>query len=59
MEDQRQMLSYQERLVAGYMDKYELVTKQIVADYKVYAINAFLTERYCRETDQKYSNQKY
>ena len=41
------------------MAKYELVTRQIVADYKVYAINAFLTEKYCQEYDQKYSNQKY
>ena len=41
------------------MNKYELITKQMVNDYKVYAINAFITEKYCHETDNKYSDKKH
>ena len=57
---QARQLSYQENLVAGYLAKYEKLTKQMVNDYKIYAINAYLTERYCgQEKEQKYSSQKH
>ena len=37
-----------------------MVTKQMVNDYKVYAINAYLTERFCgQESNKKYSSQKH
>ena len=58
LKEQRE-LTYQERLVAGYLAKYEMVTKQMVNDYKIYAINAYLTERYCgsgQESEYKYSS---
>ena len=41
------------------MKKYELVTKQMVNDYKVYAINAYITEKYCHENNSKYSSNKH
>lgn len=31
----------------------------MVTDYKIYAINAFLTEKYCCGDDEQYSGQKH
>ena len=44
----------------GYLRKYSILVHQMVRDYKVYAINAFITEKFCMEADKfKYSSSKH
>ena len=50
-EDQDQL--YEDKLFAGYIKKYTALSRQMVIDYKKYAINTFLTEMYCDITQTK------
>ena len=50
-EDQDQL--YEDKLFAGYIKKYTDLSRQMVIDYKKYAINAYLTEMFCENVTNK------